>query len=238
MPWLEKCIQSVTFTRDIHVVLDPESSDGTREFLLEHGITFLELPWSGFGPQHQKATESSPHDWVFKLDSDEMLSQELNAFLKDFNPQDQRSIYTFRRKNLVAGKWIRHCGWWPDHVRRLFNKNHSSFTDDVVHETIRGKKEQLVQRDEHLTHHAYDTIDDFIDKVKRYSTLGAQDLIKRNKSASPGMAILRGLLAFIKTYIFKRGFLDGFWGLIVSCSTGAVTCLKYMKAFEQKNAKT
>ena len=234
LPWIKNCLASITCTRDIIVVLDPASSDGTRAYLQTRGVRVVEQAWLGFGRQQQFATVQCANDWVFKLDSDEEMSPALNHFLADFNPADADEIYCFTRRNLVDGQWIRGGGWWPDAVRRLFNRTRSAFTDDIVHETIRGPQERLHQRDEQIIHHAYGCIDDFIDKVRRYSTLGAETLHRERRGCGPLMALLRGLLAFFKCYVIKLGLRDGRWGLVIALSTAAVTMLKHLKAGELK----
>lgn len=236
MPRLRGCLDSVRFTRDITVVLDPDSRDGTREFLRERGVRVVEKAWLGFGRQHQVAATSCPRDWVLKLDSDEELSPALDAFLARFRPGDPREIHTFRRRNLVLGRWVRGGGWWPDRVRRLFNRRASAFTDAAVHETVRGPEEVVVPHDEEFVHHAYETEADFARKTEAYARLGAADLVRSGRRVGPLAPACHGLAAFLRTWLLRAGFRDGRAGLLIARSTARATWLKYALARRDRPA--
>jgi glycosyltransferase involved in cell wall biosynthesis len=137
-------------------------------------------------------------------------------------------VYSFPRLSSYCGQYMRHSGWYPDRVTRLFRRNAARFSDDLVHEKViaQGQEGQLQS---HLLHESFLNFEAVLDKANRYSTAGAQSLLSRGKTASVGKAIGHGLWAFIRTYFLRLGFLDGRMGLILAISNAEGTYYRYLK---------
>jgi glycosyltransferase involved in cell wall biosynthesis len=191
-------------------------------------------PFLGFGPTHNRATSLAKHDWILSIDSDEVVTDELVDEIQklQLNPQ---AVYSISRKNFYNGKWIKGCGWYPDRVARLYNRKQTSFTDAQVHEGVRCEGMEVTPLLSPMIHYSYDSTDQFISKMQNYSSLFAKQ--NSGKKSSLGKAILHGLAAFFKSYVIKRGFLDGREGFIISIYNGNTAFYKYLKLAEQSWAQ-
>lgn len=197
----------------------------------------VEGPFLGFGPTHNKASTLAKNDWIFSIDSDEIPSKELLEEISHLK-LDPHCLYSVPRHNLFNGKWIYTCGWWPDRVVRIYNRKATQFTDALVHESVIKGNLQEVNLKAPLKHYSYDTLSDFLKKMDAYSTLFAEG--KKGKiSSSPFTAILHGWFAFFKSYILKRGILQGYEGFLISQYNGQTAFWKYLKLYHlNKSDKT
>lgn len=229
---LSKCLQSLQFCDDIVVVVDSVSTDASKEVALQAGCRVFVENWQGFGKQKQSAISKCKHDWILIIDSDEVIPPQTRDVIIDIvtgNPEAQ--VYSFTRKNFYKGKWIRHCGWWPDRVVRLFKKGFAEMSPADVHETliVKGRLQSL---DCYIEHHSITDLQTIIYKVNHYSTLNAWMLYKQGKDSTTLKAFFKGLVAFLKLYVMRLGFLDGYEGFVISFSHGVGTCYKYLKLIE------
>ncbi|MFQ5736972.1 MAG: glycosyltransferase family 2 protein [Thermodesulfobacteriota bacterium] len=235
------CLDTLAWADEV-IVVDSGSRDRTAAICASYPrVVFHEHPWEGFGPQKNRALELATGDWVFSIDADERVTPELAREIGLVIRNPRYDAYRVKRKNFYRGVWVRHSGWWPDTVLRLFKRGAARFDDRIVHESVRyGGKAGVL--DSPLEHHSYSAAGDFIGRVDRYSTLGAQMLHERGKRAGILNIAARSVHVFLKSYILKRGFLDGRAGLLVAFSTAEVTFYKYMKLAEmnehRKNRKT
>lgn len=215
--YIKDAIKSALFADEV-LVLDSGSSDRTCEIAKKLGARVEFQEWLGFGKQKQKAVELAKNDWVFVLDSDERITEELKEELLNFKPD--RNAYFVGRINYFWGKSIRYLGLFPDYSIRLFNKKKASFNDKEVHESVECncKKGYLKNN---LIHLAYESVEEFISKQNRYSTLGA----KPNKLK----AIFAPFWTFFKLYFLKLGFLEGWDGFIIARLYSQYTFWKYIK---------
>jgi len=214
------------------ILLDTGSTDSTLEIAKEFpNVKVVEGTFIGFGPTHNLATSQASHDWILSIDSDEVLSQELIDEIQQLK-LDKDQVYSLNRKNFFNKKWIRWCGGWhPDRVVRLYHRQTTHFTDAQVHEKIVSSHLQVVELDSPLLHTPYRNMGDFLSKMQTYSTLFAEQN-RQKKSSSIWKAILHGWQAFIKSYFFKRGFLGGKEGFIISIYNGHTAFYKYLKLME------
>lgn len=214
------------------VVLDCGSKDRTREIALTFdNVQFFETPFRGFGDLHRSATKLASFDWILSVDSDEILSPELVEEICTLR-RDPGTIYAFCRDNYFRGKRIWTCGWSPDWIFRLYNRRKAGFDDRLVHEKVCGAN---VSR-HYLTkgrarHFPYHTLGDFLEKMQRYTSLFAtQNSGKR--TASIWTALGHGWFAFIRSYLVKGGFLQGFEGYFLSTYAMHTAYYKYLKLRE------
>ena len=225
---IEACLLSVSFADQL-VVLDSGSSDGTVEAAEKIGAEVSQsADWRGFGIQKNRALALARWDWVLSIDADERVSPELQAEIAAALVNPQFDVYSVPRLSSYCGQNMRHSGWYPDRVIRLFRRDAARFSDDLVHEKIIavGTVGHLHQ---HLLHKSFTSFEAVLDKVNRYSTAGAQVLFKRGKKASLGKALSHGLWAFFRTYILRLGFLDGRMGLVLAISNAEGTYYRYLK---------
>ena len=225
---LRECLQSVTWCDEI-VVLDSGSTDATRAICAEFGARFSVSPdWPGFGPQKNRALALAAHDWVFSLDTDEVCTPELRAALEAAARSGQFPAYEIPRRSSFCGHFMRHGGWWPDYVTRLFRRSQARFSDSRVHERVIVDG-PLGRLDTPLIHYTYDTMAQALEKAERYATLGAQQAFEAGKRSSPLQAALRAAWAFIRTYVIRLGFLDGAPGFALAKYNAHTTHQRYLK---------
>lgn len=213
------------------LILDNGSTDNTLELAAAHpNVTIHHSPFIGFGPLHNKAVELAKHDWILSLDADEVASPDMVKQIHELS-LDPRSVYRFARHNYYKGQWIKGCGWYPDRQLRLFNRKHTQFTNAQVHESVitTGLKVQTLPG--HIKHYSYATVSDFLRKMQHYSDLFAHE--RHGTRSSMSKAILHGLFTFFKSYILKRGILDGAAGFEISLYNANTAFYKYLKLAEK-----
>ena len=232
---LAACLASVPFAGEI-VVVDSGSADGTAELARRLGARVVETAdWPGFGPQKNRALDAATGDWVLSLDADERASPRLAAQIRDVvengdgHGTAKTAAYTLSRLSSFAGQWMRHGDWYPDPVLRLFRRGVARFSDDAVHERVvcDGPVGHL---DGHLLHDSIATLDDCVAKMNRYSSARALQLRRRGRRGGLATAIGHGVWAFVRSYVVRRGFLDGAMGFVLAVSAAEGTYYSYLKA--------
>lgn len=215
------------------IVLDSGSTDQTLKIAENYpNVQIHASPFLGFGPMHNLASELALYDWILSVDSDEIVSEDLAEEVLAL-PLDPKTIYSIQRKNYFNGKQIKWCGGWhPDFVWRLYHRKATRFSTDLVHEKIERKDLKIVKLKGTLTHTPYHEMNDFLDKMQHYSTLFAVQ--NSGKKSSIFKALLHSWAAFLKSYFFKKGFLGGKEGLIISIYNGHTAFYKYLKLLEKK----
>ncbi|MCX7101552.1 MAG: glycosyltransferase family 2 protein [Methylobacter sp.] len=232
---ISRCLASISWADQI-IVLDSGSNDNTVELCKAYTGEVFMTDWPGFGVQKQRALNKASHDWVLSLDADEQVSPELRVEIEQAMQSHQFEGFEIPRLSSYCGKQIRHGGWWPDYVLRLFRREHGQFTESVVHERIvvRGEIGKLTLP---LLHEAFVNLDEVLHKVNCYSTLGAEMLYQKGVRSSLGKAVFKGIWTFLKTYCLKAAILDGRQGLMLSISNAEGTFYKYMKLLEMQNCQ-
>jgi len=218
------------------IVADSHSSDRTTEIAASLGARVVQLDFEGFGKLRNDAIAACTHNWIFSLDADERCTpeaaQEIRKIVTD--PASADAWYV-PRKNWFMGRWIRHCGWYPDYRQpQLFRKGVLHFEQaDQVHERyhIHGSMDYMQAA---IRQFPFKNLAQVLDKANRYSTLGVDRL--QAKGASPGMgkALMRGLWAFVRIYILKLGFLDGWAGFVIAFGNLEGTFYRYAKLCERQ----
>ncbi len=213
------------------LLFDTGSNDETMTIAKTFSnVRILQSAFIGFGPTHNLASAAAKNDWILSIDSDEVVTPEMTEAIVDIQENPQ-TVYAFPRNNYFNGKFIKWCGWYPDHQLRLYNKMITQFSDAQVHESIITKNLSIVTLKGAMIHYSYASISDFLAKMQSYSTLFAQQN-KTKKSSSPTKDIFHGLFAFFKSYIIKRGFLGGYEGFVISSYNAHTAYYKYLKLYE------
>lgn len=234
---IKACIESqLNCIDDIVVIVDSKSEDKTLDIVKSFGnrVNYEVCDWLGFAKTKIYAVSKTKHEWVFWIDADEVIRSELAEEINSLKYKYlDESAFSVARRAYFLGRWIKHSGWYPARVLRLFNKNKAKFVEREVHEHLEvdGKIGNLKNDLDHFTdpdiHH-------YLEKFNRYTTLAAQELKEKNKSISIFGLFFRPFFMFIKMYFLKLGFLDGIQGFILSCFSSAYVFTKYSKLWELK----
>jgi glycosyltransferase involved in cell wall biosynthesis len=228
-PNLPRCLESVRFASQV-VVVDSGSTDDTIRIARDAGCDIFRESWCGFGPQKQIAVDRCREPWILVLDADERIPPETAAKIREIILAGNASVagYRFPRKNFFQNRWIRHAGWWPDRVTRLFKRSKGRLTPVPVHEAVvvDGTVLDLPCPIEHFTE---GRLSEILQKIDRYSTLGAEEAFRSGRESSVGYAVFRAALAFMQNYILRLGFLDGPQGLTLAATDATNKFFKYAK---------
>lgn len=223
------CLRSVAFA-DEWIVVDSGSTDGTREIAESLGARVVVAEdWPGFGPQKNRALALARGEWVLSLDADERVTPELARQIQAIVAgQGTATGYQLSRLSRFCGQWMRHGDWYPDRVLRLFRRTSGRFTDDQVHErlVVDGPTARLQG---HLLHETMPSLDDAIDKMNRYSRGRALDKVGHGQRGGLGAALSHGVWAFLRSYVLRRGFLDGRLGFVLAVYIAEGTYYRYLK---------
>lgn len=235
---LALCIGSVPFADEV-LVVDSGSRDDTVEIARGLGARVLHHDWPGFGPQKNFAVGNARNDWVLCLDADERLSPELAASMRTvLDRQDAARAhgYTMARRNRFLGRWLQHGEGYPDWNLRLFDRRQGRWSEDAVHEhvLVNGKVERV---NGDLLHASAESLEHYLDKQNRYTTLQAEALHARGERPRVARMVLSPLVRFVRFYVFRLGFLDGIPGLVhilIGCGN---SFMKYAKLRELRHPR-
>ncbi len=222
------CLASVAFADEV-VVVDSGSTDATVALARARGARVIETDWPGFGVQKNRAVEACRGDWVLSLDADERVSPELRAEIERALAAPGFDVYEMPRRSYYVGRFMRHGGWWPDHCARLFRRGTARFSDARVHERL-VTEGSIGRLSAPLVHYSFRTMEAVLDKVNHYSSASAQTLAERGAAPGLATAIVHGIAAFLRTYVFKLGFLDGRHGFMLAVSNAEGSYYRYVKA--------
>ncbi|MFY9270196.1 MAG: glycosyltransferase family 2 protein [Candidatus Manganitrophaceae bacterium] len=234
---LPACLDSLKWADEI-VVVDSESRDQTVQIAKDFGCRVLTNPWPGHKEQKNVAVEVASHEWIFSVDADERLTpeiqREVRKIVSDPNSMDG---YAFPRKNYFLGKWMRHGGWYPDRVLRLFRKSKGHFGGINPHDKVMISSGKVGALPYPITHLTYTSFDQYLIKQDAYSRIGAEELFKSGKSGRTRRVTslsLTGKFAgkFLETYLWKGGCLDGLHGLIASLGGAYFAALRLARLWE------
>lgn len=226
---IDDCLASVAWADEI-VVLDSGSSDGTVERARRHGARVeVAADWQGFGVQRQRAQALAGSDWILMLDADERvtpaLAEEIRAVLR---ADDRSRAYALPRLSWCFGRFIRHSGWYPDYVVRLYPWQKGRYNDALVHEKVELDPDVKVERLRgDLVHFTYDSVRHYLVKSAHYAEAWAEQRQRRGRRASLGQGITHALGCFLRMYVFRLGILDGRQGLLLALLSAHSTFVKY-----------
>lgn len=230
------CLASVRFADQV-VVVDSGSTDDTVAQARALGAEVaVHADWPGFGPQKNRALQLARGPWVLSLDADERVSpelrQEIEAQLAQVGPEEAVA-FEIPRLTQFCGVWIRHCGWTPDHVLRLFRRGQARFSDDLVHESVQlqlpGTRVRRLKNP--LLHYSYPTPGHYWRKLERYSRDWARQRHAQGRRTTMARAALSALVAFVRSYVLRLGFLDGAMGFAVCTMQAQAAFGKYFELY-------
>lgn len=206
------CIASVAFADEI-LVVDSGSSDDTVEIAAGKGAKVIHQPWLGYGPQKRFAVRHAAHDWVLCIDADERVTPELKTAIEAALRMPEFHAYEFPRRNRFLGRWLRHGEGYPDLSLRLFDRHFGQWSDDAVHEKVlcEGPVGRL---NGDLLHESAEVLSGYLEKQNRYTLIQAETLWHEGESAQPWKIVVSPAVRFVKFYIVRLGFLDGWAGLV------------------------
>jgi glycosyltransferase involved in cell wall biosynthesis len=215
-------------------VADSGSTDRTAEIAQSLGARVVQLPFDGFGDLRNRAIAECRHEWIFSLDSDERCTAEIrDEILSILSSVAAHDAYLVPRRNYMMGRWIKGSGWYPNFRQpQLFRNGAMRYNDDPVHEGYQLlTKRPLGRLQGAIWQFPFRNLEEIIHKMNRYSSLGVQKL--GGKRVSMGGALGHGAWAFLKHYLFKQGYRDGWAGFIIALGNFEGTFYRYAKRYEE-----
>lgn len=236
---IERCIRSVQGIADEILVVDSNSTDATVSIVESFGAKIIKQSFLGHLEQKNFATEHAQYDWVLAIDADEELSDELRQNIEAVKQAPQYNGYHFNRLNNYCGHWIRHGAWYPDRKIRLYNRKHGSWKGENPHDRwlFDNKNEPIGMLRGDLLHYSYTTISEHIKKIERYSDIAARQKVNKGQDCSILKIWLGPKWKFVKDFIIKLGFMDGYWGYIVCRLSAMENTIKYAKTRQYARLK-
>lgn len=216
---ISKCLSSLTGFDEI-IVVDSGSKDKTIEIAKNHGAKVIHQEWLGFGLQKKFAVAQAENNWIFSIDADEYLTENSRSSIFNADLTDPKTAFSLNRRSFFLGKEVKYSGWNPDWVIRLFNRNVANFTDDLVHERVTGFS-TINKIDGLMFHNTYSSLKEIKNKTIKYGLLGQKSRKKKKNR------YFSSAWAFLRTFIIKCGFLDGYTGLRIALMNLKTTFIKY-----------
>jgi glycosyltransferase involved in cell wall biosynthesis len=233
---IKAACESVAWADEI-VVVDSESTDATREIAANCGARVIVNPWPGFGAQKQFAVEQAKHDWIFSLDADERVSDELRHAIENVAANPTADGYRVPRRTFYQNRWIRGGGWYPDKQLRLFDRTKGHWKQRQIHESVEmdaGARVGELRGD--LLHYTSPNAAHHHRMIgERYAPLAAQQMFEEGRRTSVLGVATAGPAAFIRSYILKGGFRDGFAGFTIASFAAHHAFLKYLLLWEKSH---
>jgi len=230
---IERCLQSVEEIADEIVVLDSFSTDRTEEICKKFNVKFHQHKFDGHIQQKNRVVGLAENDYVLSLDADEAPDETLINEIKRIKENTNSDAYYFNRLTNYCGKWIKHCGWYPDKKLRIWNKNKGEWGGINPHDkVIMQKNTSLEYLKGDLLHYSYYSIHQHIAQINSFTEIGANEAFKKGKKSNVFTIIIKSVWKFIRDYFFKLGFLDGYYGFVVCSLSSQATFAKYLKLRE------
>lgn len=226
---IEACLKSLDGVADEIIIVDSLSDDRTKEIAKKFTDKIYDQKFLGHVEQKNLAVEKTSHDWILSLDCDERLTDELKESILNVKDNlDAADAYRVARRTFYVYRWLNHC-WYPDYKTRLFNKDSAQWAGINPHDHLKVDGKNIVTLKGDLLHYSFNSISEHLRTIELFTEIGADEIIKRNKPVNILSPWTHGLWTFIKLYLFKRGFLDGYAGLVVAVLSGVHAFVKYNK---------
>ncbi len=225
-----KCLESIQDIANEIVVVDSLSTDNTRSICEQYNVKFIEHAFEGHIQQKNLALSHAANPHVLSLDADEVVSPKLKESIKSIKQNWEHDGYYFNRLTNYCGKWIRHCGWYPDKKLRLLDRRKGQWGGVNPHDKIMMEKNsRICHLKGDLWHYSFFSIGQHIEQINKFTDISSRQLFEQGKKASVAKILFSPFIKFIRDYIVKAGFLDGFYGLVISMNSAHAKFLKYSK---------
>ena len=228
---IEDCIRSLAGCDEV-LVIDAHSTDATRERARSLGARVIERDWPGYRSQKEFAVQSAQHDWVLCLDADERLSPTLRAEIERLRADGfpAHAGWSVPRMTDYLGRFLRHGNAYPDRLVRLFDRRRGRWVGHEIHENthVEGSVGKLHG---HLLHYSYRSLSDHERRMQRYALLMAQALFEDGRRGCLGCVLVNPAWRFLRGYVLRLGFLDGWRGLVFALVEANYVRQKYLKLF-------
>ena len=231
---IARCIKSVEGVADEVIVVDSHSTDKTVEISEMLGAKVILQPFLGYAEQKNFANANASYDYILSLDADEALSPKLKAeILKIKAVLSAENVYEMNRKTNYCGTWINHTGWYPDRKIRLFHKQKAHWGGGALHEKLILENDiKCIRIDADIEHYSYYTLQGHILQIDKFTNISSMEMFEQGRKPSVIKILFSGPFRFLRDYIFKQGFLDGYAGYRIARMNAFSTFLKYAKAKE------
>ncbi len=232
---IRECLDSLAWVKEI-VVVDSGSRDRTTEICRAYTDKIVLHPWEGYIGQKNFAVSLASHDWILSIDADERVPEELREAVQRELSAPRHDGYLVSRRNYFLGRWMRHGGWYPDRVLRLFDRRNGRFGGVNPHARVVIANGSVGLLGADIVHLTYKDFSQYLRKQDSYTQIAAKERVRRGRrpeSIKGAELLLRALVKFVQAYVLKRGFLDGMHGLIAAIGASYFTCIKYAKVWEQ-----
>jgi len=220
---------------DETIVVDAASTDATAAVAAARGAVVMSEPWAGYGHARNAGAAAATGEWIFAVDADERVPEALAAEVRAIaagTVVSESDVYEVSRRAYFLGRWIRHCGWYPGRVARLFRNGRARYDGARVHERL-VYEARPARLSNDLDHHTDDNLFHYLAKFNRYTTLASEDLCERGRRASIADLVVKPPAQFFKMYVLRLGALDGMHGLVLSLLSSAYVFAKYAKLIER-----
>ena len=225
---LQETLESLVSFKEVILYLN-NSTDRSKSIAQEFkNVQIIEGAFIGFGSTKNKAAEYASNPWIFSLDSDEVVSQELLEELNSLTLEEPKEVFKLKRDNYFLGKHVKYSGWGKDLLTRIYNTTHHKFNQNMVHEFVELTNDTKVTQLKHsFRHNAVEDLNQFLQKIMKYSDLAAKD----KKTCCFVIVVLKAQFAFFKTYFLQLGFLDGWRGFVIATSNFNGKFYRYTKRY-------
>ncbi|MFN3196271.1 MAG: glycosyltransferase family 2 protein [Chlorobiota bacterium] len=227
------CLDSLSAIADEIIVVDSFSTDRTVEICESKGATVIKQKFLGYIEQKNFALQMANYEYVLSLDADEVLSEKLKQSILNIKENPTHDAYKFNRLTSFCGQWIKHGGWYPDTKLRLWKKELGSWAGTNPHDKVvlnENVKVGFLEGD--LLHYSIDSIEQHLEQIQKFTTIAAKAMHEKGRQSSIGNIILNSVFKFIRDYIIRLGFLDGFYGYVVAKNSAYAKYLKYLKLYQ------
>ncbi|NND95421.1 MAG: glycosyltransferase family 2 protein [Flavobacteriales bacterium] len=227
---IDRCLTSLKGVVDEIIVVDSYSSDSTESICKEHDVNFIQNPFKGHIEQKNFAMKKANYDYVLSLDADEALDDRLRDAILAEKQELSFDSYSFNRLTNYCGKWIRHCGWYPDTKTRLWNKHKGRWGGVNPHDKVtmdRGSSSKHLKGD--LLHYSFYTVQQHLDQIEYFTDISSKAAHDNGKRSNYLKLLVKPMFKFLRDYILKLGILDGYYGFIICKNSTYAKYLKYKK---------
>lgn len=236
---IERCLDSLTGIADEIIVVDSYSEDNTPKICTEKKVRFIQVNWMGYSETKNHANSYAESAYILSLDADEALSEELRAELIEMKSNGfTKEAYSIKRLTNYCGKWIYHCGWYPDWKLRLWKRGKGEWKGEIHEKIELSDSASIGKLRSDILHYSYYNINEHIRQMISFTDLMAKDYYQKNIPIGIGKLIFSPFVKFFRAYFLFGGFRDGFYGFVICTLSSMATFLKYAKAIQLKRIKT